>query len=261
MFKNLPNDVVKIIADYVLFSPSHCNMFLLSKYYNKQIKKMRSLEAYKSFVKRVHMMRYDRRRCTNIDKGRYEKIWEHYNKYKWPELLLQESKSDFKMEYEVGEVVDVKDFVQAWCPAKIISKKIDMSVSNDKTIYDYIKYSVQFLGWSDRFDENVSRHKIASFTKFTLNPRDKFSCLMREEFDKFWCFAWNKNRKKWTSEIITKRIINENNDTIILIDSNSNDYYITKSNIDDNICVFSNATAFLTNSLHGFLSRNRKFFY
>ena len=122
MFKNLPQDVGNIIYNFLLFSESHGILFILSKKTTKNISKLNIIIKYNRFLENVEMKKHDKPNSFIINKDDNLE-WEKYHLYRWPKPIFDETKNDTKDEYNIGEYVDVKDFVNTWCPAIIKNVK------------------------------------------------------------------------------------------------------------------------------------------
>lgn len=264
MLKNLPQDVGNIIYNFLLFSECHRTLFVLSKKTTKTINLLQKMKDYNMFINNVSLMRQDKFNYT-LKKKDLNLSWEKWHLYKWPKPFFCETKLDTKPIYKVGEYVDVKDYVNAWCPAvirniktKLVDKNPDPSGNTFEQ--EIIRlYDVEFLGWTDRFNESVPINKITRLGKYTLNPRDKFGCLIKSNFEPFWTLIKN-NEGIWRMERITSIAKNENTNSVLIIDNFNNDIQINEKNAENMLCSVTDATSFLCNALQ-YANHKKNTFY
>lgn len=265
MLKNLPQDVGNIIYNYLLFSESHGILFSLSKKTTNTINKFKKVKEYNKFINSVSLMRHDKFN-SSLRKKDLNLSWEKHHLYKWPEVIFCETKKDTKPIYEVGEYVDVKDYVNAWCPAiirKVNTTLVDINPDpcGNSVEQEVIRhYDVEFLGWTKRFNENVPINKITRLGKYTLNPRDKFGCLIKSSFEPFWSLL-KGNDGIWRMERISSIAKNENTNSVLIIDNFNNDVEINENNVEKMLCCVTDATAFLCNALKTAIHKKDTFYF
>ena len=257
----LPQNVSNYIFIFLFFSSSFEKLFCLSRLTTKSLKNTYDYKKYKEFMDTVEMLREDKKIYSKHNN--LEKKWLYYNLNRWP-LLSNEMKEDDKI-YKVGDFVDAKDFMNAWCPAKIIkitfkrkyifTEGNNLIVENGKKIYE-----VEFLGWSATFNEKIDSDKIRKLTTYTTNPHNKMNNLNKKTFEKFWCLIKNKDEKVWKMERISEKLMDISNN-LLLVSSSTQIYKISKENIDDIILPISNASCFLARkNVHTFNYSNRTFY-
>ena len=260
----LSQDVSNYIFIFLFFSSSFEKLFCLSKLTTKTLKNTIEYKTFTKYNEIFEMMREDK--SSFITDLSYEKIWFKYYKYRWPPLIKEDIGTNHELcEYKIGDFVDAKDFMNAWCPAKIINinfkRKYVFTKGNNLIVENGEKiYEVEFLGWSTSFNEKIDKEKIRKLTTYTTNPRDKMYNLHKETFDKFWCLIKNKDDKEWKMERISEKITDISNN-LLLVSSTTKIYKISKENIDDIILPISNASCFLANTdIHIYNHEDRKFY-
>lgn len=260
----LPQDVRNYIFIFLFFSYSFEKLFCLSRLTTKSLKNTINYKTFKKYNEIFNMMREDK--VSFITDLSYEKTWFKYYKYRWPKVIkeIDETKPEL-CHYNIGDFVDAKDFMNAWCPAKIIkitfkrkyifNEGNNLIVENGKKIYE-----VEFLGWSTTFNEKIDSDKIRKLTTYTTNPHNKMNNLNKKTFEKFWCLIKNKDEKVWKMERISEKLTDISNN-LLLLSSSTQIYKISKENIDDIILPISNASCFLANTdIHIYNHDGRTFY-
>jgi hypothetical protein len=262
----LPQDVSDYIFIFLFFSSAFKKIFCLSKLTTKSLKNMNQYKTYNEFMENIKKMREDKSGFfKNIS---LEKQWFKYNTYKWPNVIKNIYGTNAYSEdiFSIGDYVDAKDFVKAWCPAKIIDICEKREHNIDPTtgqIISSIKnvYEVEFFGWSSKFNEKVNYENIKKLTTSTTNPRNKIINFYRPSFEPFWCLIKKKAEVLWNMSRITERIIDNSTNIILVKCAKGNIYEITKENIDDIILPISDASCFMAiKTEHTFDYMFRKFY-
>ena len=250
MLKRLPNEVEALIYDFLFLPQDVIKLSSLSKYMKERAKDIKFIKQKKEIHEQTRML------IEDSDSYRYEKddianAWEQYYKWNWP-------KNRGNIEYNttplwtIGTYVDVEDKINVWGSALIIDARLTYKTEPDD--YHLIrKYTVQFIGWSDAFNEEVEGDKIARFGEKCMNPRCKFDSLTKDHnrwvlfFDLgMWKLeSLSINREKSTDKKLACRIINK-------------EIEITRENIDSKLRSVSNATVFLSNPERHFKPDNRR---
>ena len=255
----IPQDVSNYIFIFLFFSSSFEKLFCLSKFTTVSLKNTYDYKKYKEFMDTVEMLREDK------DYSKYERLgkkWLYYNKNRWSLAMKDISKNVYK----IGDFVDAKDFLNVWCPAKIIKIHIKYKFSIDKETSKTIttkknSYEVEFLGWSSIFNEKLDYCKISKLARYTTNPFDKLCNFYRNDFEKFWCLIKKPNEKCWHMEKITDRMIDLSKNKILINTKSSIMYQIDEDNVDDCILPISDAICFLVRkNIHTFNCSNRTFY-
>ena len=155
----LSYDVSNYIFIFLFFSSSFEKLFCLSKLTTKTLKNTIEYKTFTKYNEIFEMMREDK--SSFITDLSYEKIWFKYYKYRWPPLIKEDIGTNHELcEYKIGDFVDAKDFMNAWCPAKIINinfkRKYVFTKGNNLIVENGEKiYEVEFLGWSTSFNEKI----------------------------------------------------------------------------------------------------------
>jgi hypothetical protein len=213
---------------------------------------MMQYKKYIEFLEKVNMMREDKPKF--IKNNAYEKEWFKYRTYKWPEFISDICGNETI--FKIGDFVDAKDFVNAWCPAKIVDIDVKRNYSIDEDTHRPIEnkmniYEVEFFGWSSTFNEKINQTKIRKLTTYTPHPINKINILYRPVFECFWCLIKKPDALLWNMSRITEIDVSKNN--IELTTAKSETYVVTEKNIDDIILPVSDASCFLaTKTVHSF---------
>jgi len=262
----IPQDVSNYIFAFLFFSFHFEKIFCLSKFTTKSLKNMIQYKKYMEFLEKVNMMREDEPKF--IKNTSYEKEWFKYRAYKWPNVIkdICENEINGEATFKIGDFVDAKDFVNGWCPAKIVSidvkRHYSIDESTNRTIENKMNiYEVEFFGWSSTFNEKINHTKIRKLTTYTPHPMNKINILYRPNFEYFWCLIKKPEALIWTMSRITDRIIDVSNNNIKLTTEKSNTYVVTEKNIDNIILPISDTSCFLANkTTHTFNHTCRKFY-
>ena len=262
----LPIELNSYIISFLLFTEMHKKFFLISKALNKMLILEDNIKQHNILKERINMMTEDYQHHEINDK--YYTMWKKFYEFKWgnknlPNLSLDNRKfNTFKRWYE-GEIVDAYDYVNAWSPARIIKKKysinniFDISNSNVTNIIK-IDYSVRFLGWSNTFDETIPSEKIRELSTYTVHPARKFECISRDfSNNMYWTLIKQPNEKKWSMEKVTKRLIDNKRNAVVLFTNENSIYTVTKDNVDNVIRCISNVSVFLSNTSHTYNYKGR----
>lgn len=256
MLSKLPQDVVYIIFSFLYFTTRYSNIFLISKKHNFYIKKSKEMKDYKNFKKNIKMMEHDKHLDGHFTDD-LNLLWEKYHKFRWEDEIDKK-----KYFFKVGDIIDAKDYVNAWCPAIIYKKKLktykvfdeELNCNIDK--FKFI-YSVRFEGWNDNYNEELENSHIRKLGYYTINPNKKLESLQKNKDVAFWCLI--KSENNWIIERVIKKI--EKKDYFLLLTSNDKSYKINKNNINEKISCFSNATVYLSNSNHLFYANRYNLYY
>lgn len=259
----IPQDVTNYILFFFFFSSHFEKIFCLSKFTTKSLKNMIQYKKYMRFLEKVNMMREDELKF--IKNTSYEKEWFKYRAYKWPNVIKDICENKIEMEeiFKIGDFVDAKDFINGWCPAKIVSIDVQRHYSIDESTHRTIEkkmnvYEVEFFGWSSIFNEKMNYTKIRKLTTHTPHPTNKINILYRPDFEYFWCLIKKPDALIWNMSRVTDRIIDVSN--IKITTNKSNTYVVTEKNIDDVILPISDASCFLANKTHTFEHTCRNFY-
>lgn len=178
-------------------------------------------------------------------------IWEYYHKWEWSFM-----NKDIKItNLENGNYIDALDNVHTWCPAKILKQKIEVH-------YDYQQvetlrklFYVQFLGWSDAFNEWVTIEKISPLGTKTINPINPYESIHKH---KSWCLYNCENNWYMVNISLYEEKAHEK---LVHFNSFRGNFLraevITKKNINQKMRYISNGTVLLTIPNRGFYTAMR----
>jgi hypothetical protein len=235
----IPIDIVNLIFEYLYFSSTTKKIFFINKIFYKTIKQSKFIEKYFIIQERFNMYLEDY--LINKHKNFLE-LWSKYNFWKW------ENKKNKELVLKKKVYVDVLDKVYCWCPGFV--KNIYVNINGN--CFEK-KMEVEFLGWTDHFNENVTIDKIKPFGSKYLDPLNLYESLKKQKH-KCW-ILYNKNNFWNNSRLITIEV-NKNN-IIVLIDDLL--VKIDEKTIHEKIKVCSNANYVLCKSDKTIFNRNFDF--
>ena len=253
MIINIPTDVVSLIFSYLSFDTGFSNIIFTSKNFNKIANSSIEIKKYKLFLESINMLKNDKTYEKNYDN--LNLLWEKYHNYRW--------KNKYDTFFKVGDIIDAKDCVKAWCPAKIIKKslkntrKFDHELKEYFTSYQYV-YSVKFEGWNEHYNEDLELTHIKPLGYYTVNPVNKLKSITTNKNESIWCLLKNEENIWKVQKVNFRSIENENVKFVI---NNGDVITIPKKNIEQNVSSFSNATVFLSNCQHQYFSHIDTFYY
>ena len=251
MLLRLPNEVEELIYDF-LFSPLDVvKISSLSKYMKNKIDNVVCVKEKRKLHNRCRMFMEDGS-CHHHECKEISDEWEKYYKWNWPKNRA-EKVYNYSPLWKVGMFVDVLDKINVWGSALILDKITDYLPATNETI---VKYSVQFLGWSDSFNEDVTPDKIARFGTKCLNPRCKFDSL-KGDYKRWVLF---NDSGTWRLDALHIDIERSTDDKIF-VEIYGREIEITRKNIDSHMRSVSNATVFLSNAERRFRPKIRTLYF
>ena len=179
-----------------------------------------------------------------------------YKYYKWAWIVPTKDKT--KDYFGIGEFVDAKDRVDVWGPAYI--KDIKLEPIPDDNFETRRLYLVEFLGWSQYFDEWIPIEKIENLGTKTFSPLQEFDSIKRHE--EHWVL-FNDTLRGWTI-VICKMLMNYSDNSVRLQIQhlhnriNSQTILIDKENIHLYFKPISNISTFLCDSNKFLYLENKK---
>jgi hypothetical protein len=236
---HIPIDVVNNIFEFLYFSSTTNKLFFINKIFYKTTKKSNFVEKY--FIIREQFNMYLEDYLSRKDTSFLE-LWNKYNLWKWKE------KKNKELVLNKNVYVDVLDKVYCWCPG--IVKYIYINVNEN---YFEKKIEIEFLGWTDHFNENVTIEKIKPFGSKYLDPLNLYESLKKQKYK---CWVLYKRNLFWNNSKLKTIEVNDNN-IIVLIDDLL--VKINKENINKKIKVCSNANNILYKNDKTITNRNFDF--
>ena len=251
MLLRLPNEVEELIYDFLISPLDVVKISCLSKYMKNKVDNVAFVKEKRKLHNRCRMFIEDSsfyyHECKEISGE-----WEKYYKWNWPRNRA-EIEYDSTPLWKVGMLVDVLDRINVWGSALILDKITDYLPVTDEIV---VKYKVQFLGWSDGFNEKVTPDKIARFGSKCMNARCKFDSLKGEH--KRWVLFNDLGTWKLdTLHIVTGR----STDDKIFVEICGREIEITRKNIDSYMRSVSNAMVFLSNAERRFRPKVRTLYF
>ena len=239
MLKRLPNEVEALIYDFLFLPKDVRKISCLSKYMKERAKNIKFIKQKEKIHERTRMLIEDQN-SYRYQSDDIANAWEQYYKWNWPENRANIEYNTTPL-WKVGTYVDVEDKIKVWGSALILKTRIIYKAEEDD--FQLIrKYTVQFIGWSESFNEEVEGDKIARFGEKCMNPRCKFDSLTKDH--KRWVLyldlgmwkleALSIDREKSTDKKLVCSIVNK-------------DIEITRENIEKILRSVTNATVFLSN--------------
>ena len=179
-----------------------------------------------------------------------------YKYYKWSWLVATKDKT--KDYFGIGEFIDAKDKIDVWGPAYI--KDIKLEPISDHNLETQRLYLVEFLGWSQFFDEWISIEKIENLGTKTFSPLQEFDSIKRTE--NHWVL-FNDPVQGWT--IVICCMTNKYNDSSVRLEIqhlqnriNSQSILVDKQNIHLYLKPISNISTFLCDTNKFLYLENKK---
>ena len=233
----IPEDVGNNIINYLCFSSTIYKLFFINKWWNKLIKNSKFLNNYKMVQNKFKMYLEDSRTEEN---EKLLHLWTKYNNWKW--------KKDIVHTFKKGVYVDVLDKVNTWGHG--IIKKSCIKIMNN--VYEK-KFEIEFLGWSDNYNEQVSITKIEAFGTMCPCPINLYESLKTQKEN-----TWLLHRKinMWKPSKVKTMEVNMDN-IIVKIDHSL--VKIKKEDINNILKICTNATSMLAYKKSDLIFRNFKY--
>ena len=256
----LPTDVEKYILEFLIMPLDIQRLKKVSKTIKKYVNNQPYIIEKNKITDRVFMMNEDllfQKHKSDFHPAILSSLadcWYKYYKWSW----LVPTKDKTKDYFGIGEFVDAKDKIDVWGPAYI--KDIKLKPIPDHNFETQRLYLVEFLGWSQYFNEWISSEKIENLGTKTFSPLLEFESIKRTE--DHWVL-FNDPTKGWT--IVICRMVNSYNDGSIRLEIqhlqnriNSQSILIDKKNIHLFFKPISNISAFLCDTNKFLYLENKK---
>lgn len=255
MFGRLPEVIENKIFSYLIKQQDKKTISRVSKYFRKCIENISFFKEKRLLIDRVNMVIEElsdpvHQVRTN---GHYKYVdsnlgnmWERFHKWDWPEPKIDPNYTPL---WKPGMYVDVLDKVQVWGGARILAVEFRESIFS--TVFKLIPrksriYFVQFLGWSDSFNEWVSPEKITFFGSKIIHPINIRKYLTGSH--KRW--ALYRDNNEWRMNIIRVEDFNqETNEKTVTITNFYNNNFVRDVLTDDfikDVRSVTDATVFLS---------------
>mgnify|MGYP003983771995 CR=1 FL=1 len=199
LIKSIPSDVELYILEFLIMPLDIKRLKKVSRSVENMINNTKYIIEKNRITNQILMMNEDNQfqmNEHNIDPLLLNSLADSWNKfYKWSWITPTKEKviNDY---WTVGEIVDVLDKIEVWGPAYI--KDVKIEPYGDDFIETRRMYNVEFLGWSNNFDEWVPYDKIAKLGTKTFNPLKSFESLHHEH--NFWVL-FNNPEEGWKVSI------------------------------------------------------------
>jgi hypothetical protein len=172
--------------------------------------------------------------------------WESIFKFHWPK-----PKTDIIHQtpiWKINQLVDVKDRINVWGPARIISHKIEHKEIAPNVFSFERKYLIRFLGWSKTFNEWTAPQKITFFGTKSYNPREPYKYLVGNH--KRWVLYRSSPDESW--HYTSLHVLEEQpTKKRVMLTPYQKHYssinFIDSVNIDQKLRYISNATVLFSN--------------
>jgi len=261
-------DVVILIINYLDFFIDESKYFCISKKFIHILKKTDRWKNLKQLTEHVSILFEEKRNyiySENIDLGN---MWIKMYKSRWPSLSDVKKKNEISSPlWKVGDYVDVKDHINSWCPG--IIKKIIYENENITLLNHFLrmtsnrsilmlsgkKYLIEFIGWTDSFNEYVNVDNIARLGTHTIHPDYTFESLKKDIC--VWCLIKYDNIWKY----LNIKLLESSNEVEKKIKVGTETIILTRKNINNYIRYISNVNAFLCNVSTIFCPDNRALKY
>ena len=262
MFIPIPMDVVILIINYLDFFIDESKYFCISKKFTHELKKTDRWKNLKQLTEHVSILFEEKQKyiySENIDLGNK---WIKMYKIRWPSLSDVRKKNKISSPlWKIGDYVDVKDCINSWNPGiikKIIYENENITLldqflrmTSNRIILSGKKYLIEFLGWTDSFNEYITVDKIARLGTHTIHPDYTFESLKKDIF--VWCLF--KYDNVW--QYLNIKLLESSNEVEKKIKVGTETIILTRKNIKNYIRYISNVNAFLSNTSTTFCPCNR----
>ena len=240
----ISQDIIFNIFSYLSTPYDQQYITPVSKYFHKSYIFSPFMTFKKTLINKAYMIQEDPyyTSCDNL-----LNTWENIFKFHWPKPKLKYNHTPL---WKKNQIIDAKDKISVWGPARIIDTKIDEVCYNPGVLFFERLYHVQFLGWTKSFNEWVIPSKINFFGTKTINPVDPYKYLTNQH--KRWCLYRSKIQKHWhyANISVIENFPLENKKKIMITPYQQHFSmfdFITPTNIKNKIKYISDATVLISN--------------
>ena len=251
MLKTLPQDVEPIILDFLILPDDMKRVNCVSKAWRRALRNTGFVKEKRLLEDRAYMILEDGDSYCYLGPDLGD-IWESYHKWNWPPNLMSREYHSTPL-WKPGMYVDVLDKIDVWGSALVKEivfkeKRGFLGFGRRKTIRNY---RVEFLGWSEKFDETVAPDRIARFGTKCMNPRCKYDSLVGNH--KRWALC--KDGNEWIMKEVY--LVEEKEDSKV-ISVHHEKHTVTRGSVEENIRIITNGSAMLIdNRVRKFRPRGR----
>ena len=186
VFKRLPQEIEPLILAFLIMPEDVRIIQNVSRSWRRGIDHdVPVLRDRRIIRNRVRMLMEDK---TSYGMPELGAEWERLHRWEWPSLDRGTENFECTPLWKPGDYVDVLDRVRVWGSALILS----MTFKSNTVGLSQRFYTVQFLGWSDTFNEEVTGDKIARFATKCMNSRCKYDSLVGGHLRWIMCAAAQK---------------------------------------------------------------------
>tara|TARA_B100000795_G_scaffold122912_1_gene91531 strand:- start:3838 stop:4635 length:798 start_codon:yes stop_codon:yes gene_type:complete len=181
LFPSLPTDVELYILEFLIMPLDIQTLKKISKKIKKIVNNTKYIIEKNRITDQILMHIEDglfhehKSHMNLLDRISLADSWNKYNKWAWNSPTSKKGNN-----WSIGDFVDVKDKIDIWGPGYIRAIKLEPCEENEIEKYSYM---IEFLGWSESFDEWVFDDKIEKLGTKTFNPIEPFQSLRREEYN------------------------------------------------------------------------------
>ena len=210
--KILPYDVEQYIFEFLIMPLDTKLLKSLSKSIRKMVKTMPYMIEKERITNKIFMLNEDnyfRENRPNMHPLLLSSLadcWNNYHQWAWITPTRKKVIDDY---WTIGEFVDALDKIDVWGPAYI--KDIKIEPVCDEMIETRRLYHVEFLGWTNNFDEWIPADKIKKLGTKTFNPLQNIDQL--EKTNSFWILH-NEPITGWRISICSKIKVNKQTNTV-----------------------------------------------
>jgi len=174
---HIPIELEREILSFLINSREMNTIFLINKMWNNLLKNTKFWKKFLLLIENLNMIQEDN---GTTDKFLMDN-WEENTKWIYPPNVFPP---------KIGSYVDVLDNINVWSSAIVKNIFILEEGSYEK------RFEVEFLGWSEQFNESVSIEKMKPFGTKTLTNLDNISKLNDYHWIYYKEFKWRKIKIK-----------------------------------------------------------------
>ena len=241
----IPQDMIFHIFLFLSTPYDQSNITPISKYFYHCYTSSAFYKNKQKLINRLYMIQEDK---YSIVDDKLSILWKQTFKFHWPK---PKTSIQYTPMWKINQIVDAKDRINVWGPARIIDHKIEQKEIAPHCFSFERKYLVCFLGWAKNFNEWVTPDKITFFGTKSINPIDTYKYLVNDH--KRWVLFRDSKEESWQYASIYV-VEEQENKKRVMITPFQRHYtsinYIDKSNVDTKLRYISNATVLFSDVRH-----------